>query len=253
MLAAVLSRPGRASWRKMAATARLQNRLMTTTTVKGSSLPVQNIFCIGRNFVEHAHELGNELPKEEPVVFLKSLSSLRGLEGYTAFADQEDEVHHELEVVVQMGTKVPFGKEAGWEAVSGLALGLDLTRRNKQAALKKKGLPWTLAKNFAGAGILGDFIDITKFDFEPPFDNLSFSLTVNGVIKQQASVGQMIFPVPHLITFLASYQSLEPGDIIFTGTPKGVGPIKLGDQFSMTWTNGIKAQNDGPLVFNGVI
>jgi len=200
-------------------------RLSTATDVSEVIKKAKNIYCVGRNYVAHAHELGNEVPKEEPVLFLKANSSLRGVqdEGSTLFSD---EVHHELEVVVQIKQHVPKhtclqSPEQRWELISGIALGLDLTRRDKQKALKDKGLPWTLSKSFAGAGIIGPMCDLSEIDLPFPYSDLGFSLTVNDQTKQSATLGQMIFPIPFLIDFLLSYQHLDAGDLIFTGTPEG--------------------------------
>jgi hypothetical protein len=121
-------------------------RALSTVSVDGASIDVRNIYCVGRNYVDHAHELGNEAPKEEPVIFMKSSSCVRGLapEGLMPFPDES--FHHELEVVLLINQPVPLGAQVGWEAVDAVALGLDLTRRGKQDELKAKKLPWVLAK-----------------------------------------------------------------------------------------------------------
>ncbi|GAB5360652.1 hypothetical protein AAMO2058_000645500 [Amorphochlora amoebiformis] len=193
--------------------------------------------------------LNNEPPKGEPIVFIKSLSSVRGLQGSTPLAAKKDEVHHEVELVVEIGETVSLNSSPGWKCVSRVGLGLDLTRRNKQKSLKDKGLPWTLAKNFEGATVLGPMVSIRDLNerLQPPYSDLEFALTVNGEEKQRGSLGQMMFPVDTLINFLASYQTLYEGDLIFTGTPSGVGAIHCGDCFVMKWTNGLDAEYSGSL------
>jgi len=137
-----------------------------------------------------------------------------------------------------------------------LWVSLDLTLRDKQSALRAKGLPWTLSKSFQGSSILGPLVPLSEFyeqggkDFSP--DSLSFELRVNDDVRQKASVAQMIFPVPHLLTFLATYQPLEPGDLVYTGTPKGVNTMVKGDEFAMSWlTNDDKRGYSG--TYEGVL
>jgi 2-keto-4-pentenoate hydratase/2-oxohepta-3-ene-1,7-dioic acid hydratase in catechol pathway len=190
-----------------------------------------SIYCIGRNYAEHAAELGNPVPAE-PVVFLKSTAALRPLAGgITAFPGET--FHHEAELVVRLGRSVPFGAEAGWEAVDALALGIDLTRREVQARLKEKGLPWTTAKSFAGSALVGDFVPLARF--EDP-EHIEFGLSVNGEPRQHGDTRAMLFRVPALLAYLASLHPLAPGDLIYTGTPKGVGPLQHGDSFQLEFT-----------------
>ena len=186
-----------------------------------------SIYCIGRNYQDHAKELNNEIPTK-PVVFLKSAASLRGLEpSPMAFADER--FHHEIELVLKIGKNIRLGETINVEeAVSHLALGLDLTRREIQTELKSKGLPWTLAKSFAGSAVIGSLV---KFDAKIKFSDIDFSLTVNDVLKQEGHTRDMMFDVSYLLDYLASFQELNEGDLIFTGTPKGVGPIEVGDTF----------------------
>lgn len=184
-----------------------------------------NIYCIGRNYVEHAHELGNAVPPQ-PIVFLKSGACLRGLEASPmAFAGES--YHHEIELVVEVGAHVTMG--SGFAPVSRIALGLDLTRRQVQADLKTQGLPWTLAKSFKGSAVLAPLITADGIDLTA----LSFELLVNGVSKQRGDTSLMLFPVAQIIRYLLSFNDLKKGDLIFTGTPAGVGPIRVGDHFEM--------------------
>jgi 2-keto-4-pentenoate hydratase/2-oxohepta-3-ene-1,7-dioic acid hydratase in catechol pathway len=199
-----------------------------------------NIYCIGRNYADHAKELGNEIPAE-PVVFLKAPSSLRHLaEGPIAFADET--YHHELELVLLVGRHLKNQSDVGPDAVAAVTLGLDLTRRGVQDQLKKKSLPWTIAKSFAGSGILAPFVsasgaDLTKIDLQ---------LEVNGEVKQAGHTKDMMFPCFTILHYLVTLQNLYPGDLIFTGTPSGVGPLKRGDQLRV-FSDALKLNASGQL------
>lgn len=192
-----------------------------------------SIYCIGRNYAEHAAELRNPVPAptDEPVLFLKSCSSLRQptQSGQIAYADET--FHHEVEIVLRIGSHVNLGSKPGIAAIDGIAVGLDLTRRQKQAELKTKGLPWTLAKSFVGAAVVGTFVPPPQSRRE--WSDLAISLKVNGESRQNGRASDMIFSPPFLVDWLASSHQLEPGDLIFTGTPAGVGPLRRGDEFVM--------------------
>lgn len=186
------------------------------------------IYGIGRNYAEHAAELGNPV-SEEPLVFLKSPACLRPV-SHGPLAFSHEEFHHEVELVVMLGRDLELGHQGSWHDVEALTLGLDLTRRGIQQELKKKGHPWTLAKSFTGSAVVGPFMpraDVLTVD------NIHFSLDVNGEPRQLGETRDMLFPVPILITYLASFNLLRRGDLIFTGTPKGVGPMRKGDRFTM--------------------
>lgn len=183
-----------------------------------------NIYCIGRNYADHAKELGNEVPAE-PVVFLKAPSSLRRLaEGPLAFP--EETFHHELELCLLVGRHLKTASELGPDAVAAVTLGLDLTRRGVQDHLKKKSLPWTIAKSFAGAGVLAPFVSARGLDLT----QIDLQLEVNGELKQAGHTRDMMFPCFRILHYLLSLQELYPGDLIFTGTPSGVGPLRRGDR-----------------------
>lgn len=195
-----------------------------------------NIYCIGRNYSDHAKELGNEVPTE-PVVFLKAPSALRTLDsGELAFP--EESFHHELEVVLLVGKALRKGEALGDDAVAAVSLGLDLTRRELQNQLKKQGLPWTTAKSFAGSGVLHPFVKRPA-----NLSDIRFSLDVNERRVQSGTTADMIFDWKAILTHLLRNQDLEAGDIIFTGTPSGVGPFKKGDSFRLlSETLGIDAR-----------
>lgn len=184
------------------------------------------ILCIGRNYVAHARELENEIPTE-PVIFSKPDSSI--LRNNTAFflPSFSNDVHHEIELVVKisrLGKKIaPQFANRYYEEIG---LGIDFTARDLQSKLKKKGLPWDLAKGFDGSAPLGDFLNKTDL---PATDNIEFHLEKNGEIVQKGNSGLMIFSIDHLIAHLSNYFTLKTGDLIFTGTPAGVGPVKPND------------------------
>lgn len=189
-----------------------------------------SVYCIGRNYAEHAKELANPVPAE-PVVFLKAASAVRPLtDGETAHAGET--FHHEAELVVRIGRAAALGSPGGWELVDGLALGLDLTRREVQTKLKEKGLPWTLAKSFAGAAPVGPFVAKEKF---ADLNRIKFSFAVQDELRQKGDTGDMLFQVPKLLTFLLKANRLVPGDLVFTGTPAGVGPLRHGESFTLAF------------------
>ncbi|MFW7381580.1 MAG: fumarylacetoacetate hydrolase family protein [Oligoflexus sp.] len=184
-----------------------------------------NIYAIGRNYRDHALELNNPIP-QEPVLFLKAPSSLRQA-ALGPIAYPEESFHHELELVFLLD---PKQAAAGWESVAAVSLGLDLTRRGVQSQLKQQGLPWTLAKSFQGAAIVGPWKKLAGRWWQEPID---LNLEVNGELRQQGSSADMIFDIPTLLQFLRRGQELEAGDLLFSGTPAGVGPIRQGDSFRM--------------------
>lgn len=190
-----------------------------------------NIYCIGRNYANHAKELGNEVP-ETPVVFIKSFSALRSLaSAEMAFASEE--FHFEAEIVLKIAKDVPMGSSPGLSCVNHVALGLDITRRGVQAKLKEKGLPWALAKSFKGSSIVSDFVELPS----NPLKELNFEFYLNGALKQKGNPEMMLFSFETIINYLASYNDLKEGDLIYTGTPEGVDTIKKNDQFLLKLVN----------------
>lgn len=200
--------------------------------LKGPSVNPRTVYGIGRNYREHAAELRNDVPSE-PIVFLKHLSSLRPLSG-GPLAYPGEVFHHEAEVVVLVGKNLAMGQKASWHDISAIGLGLDLTRREAQAALKAQGLPWTKAKAFDGAAPISTFIPRQAF---PKLDDIEFTLHVGHELRQKGSTKDMLFSVESILGHLLSFTSLYEGDLIFTGTPSGVGPIKHGDSFKLAFTD----------------
>jgi 2-keto-4-pentenoate hydratase/2-oxohepta-3-ene-1,7-dioic acid hydratase in catechol pathway len=184
------------------------------------------IICIGRNYAAHARELNHEIPSA-PVVFLKPPSSLVASGGTIDLPPQSDDVHHEVELVVELGSRCRNIDSADVSpAVHAYAVGLDMTARDIQSVAKEKGLPWTVAKGFDTFCPIGDRVPAAGID--PT--NLEIELTVNGETRQRGSTSLMLFPVADLVAYCSTIFTLEPGDLIYTGTPSGVGPVKEGDR-----------------------
>jgi len=189
-------------------------------------MKVNRIFCIGRNYAEHIRELGNT-PDEACVVFMKPASCVVPAGEPILLPRDRGAVHHEAELAIMLtggGADIPV--EEALESVAGLTLGLDLTLRELQNDLKKKGAPWELAKAFDGAAPLGEWRPYQDQDLRA----LEFTCHVNGQQRQHGKVADMLFPVPRLIHILSTTWALQPGDVIYTGTPAGVGPLKPGDR-----------------------
>lgn len=186
------------------------------------------IICIGRNYIKHAEELNNELP-EKPVWFMKPDTSIITKNRPFYYPDFSKEIHHELEIVVKIKKQGKFiQREFASTYYDEIGIGLDLTARDLQREAKSKGLPWEPAKAFNGSAPLGKFVSKDKFK---NVQNIDFKLTKNEDIIQQGNTKNMIFEIDYLIEYLSKFVTLKIGDLIFTGTPEGVGPISIGDEF----------------------
>ena len=185
------------------------------------------IICIGRNYVDHAKELNNEVPTK-PVFFMKPDSALVTGNRPFFYPDFSNMVHHELEVVIRidrLGRSIEE-KFAG-RYFSEIALGLDFTARDLQNEMKKKGLPWEIAKGFDYSAPVSDFLPVSKYK---DIHDLSFRLEVNGKTVQDGTTARMIFSFEKIITYVSRFMTLKTGDLIFTGTPAGVGPVQVNDR-----------------------
>ena len=183
------------------------------------------IICIGRNYGEHAKELGNEIP-EDPVIFMKPDTAVlkKGSDFY--IPEFSTDLHYELEVVLKISKGGKYiQKEAASKHYDEIGLGIDFTARDLQSKLKSKGLPWELAKGFDGSAVLSDFVSKERYDL----DNLHFSLKKNNEEVQNGNTKDMIFGFDDIIAFASQYFTLRVGDLIFTGTPKGVGQVLEND------------------------
>lgn len=195
------------------------------------SIRPSKIVCVGRNYAEHAKELGNELP-ESPVLFIKPPSSLTTLDAGIEWNKALGECHHECELSLRIGKPLKNASlEQARAAIDGVTLGLDLTLRDLQNSLKSKGQPWERAKAFDGACLLGEWL---AADMLADYGNATFRLTVNGGVRQSGNTADMLFDVVSLLVDISHSFTLEAGDVVMTGTPAGVGPLSSGDQLQMT-------------------
>ncbi len=197
---------------------------MKHITIKNTNqqIPVGKIVCVGRNYSEHAKELGNEVP-EKPLVFLKPASALIFSGDKIRYPSFSNEMHHEVELVLLVGKKIKDAnlKEAE-DAIEAYGVGLDMTLRDIQTKLKEKGHPWTIAKGFDTSAVVSDFISKKEYTLTL---NERIILSVNGVKRQDDLLNKMIFSPAEIVEYISSLMTLEEGDLIYTGTPAGVGKV----------------------------
>jgi 2-keto-4-pentenoate hydratase/2-oxohepta-3-ene-1,7-dioic acid hydratase in catechol pathway len=200
---------------------------MRIVTIPGlGEIPVGKILGIGTNYALHAAEMGAAVGGD-PVVFLKPASALCGEGAIVCAPGPGHAFHHEVELVVAIGrggSRIPF--EGALSHVGGYAVGLDLTLRDLQKEAKRLGRPWALAKGFDTSAPVSAF---TAAGEVPDPQRIALSLKVNGILRQSGNTADMVVPVAGLIAFISQFMTLEPGDLIFTGTPAGVGALKPGD------------------------
>jgi len=184
------------------------------------------IFCIGRNYSEHAKELGNDIP-EEPVIFMKPKSALLQLQNPFYYPEFSNELHYEAEIVLRVckNGKYIQAKHAS-KYYNAYTIGIDFTARDIQAELKKKGLPWEKAKAWDNSAVIGKWIEFSSASIHQP---IQFSLQMNGKIVQLGNTKEMIFSFNEIVAHISNYFSLNIGDLIYTGTPAGVGECVVGD------------------------
>lgn len=185
------------------------------------------ILCIGRNYVKHIEELNNQVPNE-PVIFAKPDSALLLKNKPFFIPDFAEDFHHEVELVVKINR---IGKNIAPQFAhryyEEIALGVDFTARDLQSELKSKGLPWEKAKAFDGSAVLSKFMSKDKF---ADIQNINFRMEKNNETVQQGNTGHMIFPIDRIISHVSQYFTLKIGDLIYTGTPAGVGPVAINDR-----------------------
>jgi fumarylpyruvate hydrolase len=196
--------------------------------VKGQDgFPVGRIFCVGRNYADHAAEMGHEVDREAPFYFTKSAHAVL-LSGHDMpYPSRTSDLHHEMELVVAIGATakdIPMGQAMG--VVFGFGCGLDMTRRDLQAAAKEKRRPWDTGKDFDNAAIIAA---LTPKADESDIGQLEIKLCINGEVRQQSTLDQMVWSIPEIIADLSTLYTLHAGDLIMTGTPAGVGPVVAGD------------------------
>ena len=192
-------------------------------------LPNGKIVCVGRNYAEHARELNNPIPKQ-PLLFIKPSTALAALDQPLAIPRDRGECHHELELALLIGQPLSEARaEETLAAIAGYGLALDLTLRELQSQLKEKGQPWERAKAFDGAAPVSGFIDARGISVR---QDLGVTLEINDEVKQHGHTGLMLLPTFELLAEISQSFTLEPGDVVFTGTPAGVGPLNSGDKFT---------------------
>lgn len=183
------------------------------------------IICIGRNYADHAKEMRAAVPTE-PVFFMKpDTALLKETDFY--FPNFTSDLHHEIELVVKISKSGKhISQQFAHKYYDEIGLGIDFTARDIQAHCKEKGLPWEKAKAFDNSAPIGKFMSKEAFEL----NNIKFELHVNGQVKQSGNSSDMIFSIDEIITYVSQYITLKTGDLIYTGTPEGVGPVKVGDK-----------------------
>jgi len=200
-----------------------------TVPVRGTDLqfPVNRIFCVGRNYEAHAKEMGMAVDREAPFYFIKSASSVVASGAIVPYAPGTSNLHHEIELVVAIGKTVfCTTEEDAPTAIYGYACGLDMTRRDLQFKARDKGRPWDLSKNFENSAVISEIVRVSESGLIQSGD---ISLSVNKELRQSGNISDLIWSVPELIADLSKYYHLQPGDLLYTGTPAGVGPVEPGD------------------------
>lgn len=211
---------------------------MKTIRVRGlrEEIPVGKILCLGRNYAEHAKEMQSEVP-DCPLVFIKPSSALISDGQDIVIPRISQEVHHEVELVVAIGkTGKRMQQEQARNYILGYGVGLDMTLRDIQREAKKKGLPWSVAKGFDTSAPVSEIVPASMIASTAA---LEIQCRVNGTLRQTSRTDQMIFPVEQIISYLSTLFTLERGDLIFTGTPAGVGTVVPGDRIEaelVGWT-----------------
>ena len=207
-----------------------QPSIVAIPVAGGGSFPVRRVYCIGRNYADHVVEMGGDPNRESPFFFQKNPNNLDP-SGEFPYPPHSTNVHHEVELVVALksgGTDIPLDKAL--DHVWGYAPALDMTRRDLQDAAKKLGRPWETSKAFERSGPVGLLQPAAKVGH---LTQGRIELKVNGAVKQTGDMNQMIWKVPEMIAYLSEYFELAAGDIIFSGTPSGVGPISRGDRLEV--------------------
>ncbi|OJJ10794.1 5-carboxymethyl-2-hydroxymuconate isomerase [Alphaproteobacteria bacterium AO1-B] len=193
----------------------------------GDLFPVRRVYCIGRNYAAHAVEMGHDPDKEPPFFFQKNPDNLN-TSGSFPYPPKSDDVHHEIELAVALksgGRNIPVGEAL--DHVFGYAVSLDMTRRDLQGNAKKMGRPWEIGKAFEQSAPITPIVPVVDCG---DLSEGRIQLTVNGDLRQEGDLNQMIWKVPEMISYLSEYFELAPGDVIQTGTPAGVGPVVRGDK-----------------------
>lgn len=191
------------------------------------NLPAGKVVCIGRNYAAHAKELNNPIPTT-PILFMKPATALVPMSKPLVIPQDKGAVHHEIELAILIGEPLTHTTtDTAQNAIAGIGLALDLTLRDVQSQLKDKGHPWEVAKAFDGSCPLSGFVKPETF---PDLTNISLELHNNGELKQQGNSKDMLTSIIELLVYISNIFTLQPGDVVLTGTPAGVGPMNSGDQ-----------------------
>jgi fumarylpyruvate hydrolase len=194
----------------------------------GAPFPVRRIYCVGRNYAAHAREMGHDPSREPPFFFMKPSDAVVPSGRDVKYPSKTEDYHHEIELVVALksgGTDISV--ERALDCVFGYAVGLDMTRRDLQSEAKKMGRPWDLSKGFDESAPISKIVPAEKSGH---FDSGAIWLKVNGSVRQKGDLSDLIWNIAETISFLSSYVELAAGDLIFTGTPDGVGAVVSGDE-----------------------
>jgi len=187
------------------------------------------IICVGRNYAEHVRELNNEQP-DDPVIFIKPETAVPLKNEPFFYPSFSNDVHYEVEILIKINrVGKNIDEKFAYKYYDEIGIGIDFTARDVQSKLKAKGLPWELAKGFNGSAPISSFVPKTDY---PDLQNLNFRLDLNGETRQTGNTSMMLFKIDYLISFVSRYFLLQQGDIIFTGTPSGVGPVQIGDRLT---------------------
>ena len=192
---------------------------------------IRNIYCVGRNYKLHAKELGNAVP-QKPMIFTKPSHAVTWMDGGThVLPGGKGEIHYEAELVIRIGSEYKPGKKAE-ELIDSFALGIDYTLREVQSELKEKGYPWLEAKGFLGSAGLTPFHTFKGLN---QVTDGTFSLQINEKTVQKGKASDMIFGLDEIVSYIGTHYGLGEGDLIYTGTPEGVGAVKHGDEMTLLW------------------
>jgi fumarylpyruvate hydrolase len=200
-----------------------------SAAISGSAqrFPIHRVYCVGRNYADHVREMGGDTEREPPVFFTKPADAVMANDAAIPYPSRTSNLHHEIELVIAIGRRGrDIHKDRALEHVFGYAVGNDLTRRDLQAASKKSGLPWDTSKGFDCSAPLTAIRPVSQGQVSKG----RIWLAVNGQLRQESDIAEMIWSVPEVIAELSTLFALEPGDLIFTGTPSGVGALKRGDR-----------------------
>ncbi len=202
--------------------------ITSVPVVGGDPFPVRRIYCVGRNYAAHAREMGHDPDREPPFFFMKPADAVVPTNSVVAYPSQTNYYHYEVELVVAIGKggrDIPV--DVALESVFGYAVGLDMTRRDLQSAAKKLARPWDMAKGFDESAPCAPITPVSVIGHPAKG---AVCLSVNGQERQKGDLSDLIWSVAETISYLSRFVALQPGDLIFTGTPEGVGPVVKGDR-----------------------